>query len=260
MNKIISNPDQIAEWVYQDSFYPNTYRILVADSHAKKDQYRDIVKHLPIPENGQSIDILEPGPSNVPLLKNAIQEIGLPIVQYRLTGLDKFPRMYPAELEMLSGSVTAIPLPNSSVDVVVMSSVLFFVSDQQQAIDECSRVLKPGGQLILSEPDIEQGTILTELVFAYELEAIRTATLTQNSGGLDKLLYCWRIIKTIIPRIPYLIPVIFINKRILAQHKGGAGFTEAHLIKLLTTAHLTVIAKARTYANAYFLLVSQKEA
>ena len=83
MNKISSNADQISEWVYQDSFYPNTYRILVADSRAKKDQYRDIVKHLPIPANGQSIGILEPGPSNVPLLKNAIQDTGLPIIQYR---------------------------------------------------------------------------------------------------------------------------------------------------------------------------------
>ena len=117
--------DQIAEWVYGDSAYPSAYRKLVADSRAKKDQYRRIASHLPIPARGQSFTILEPGPSNVPLLRNAIQEMRMPISRFKLIGLDKFPRMHPEALEMLTASVTDIPLPDGFVDVVVMSSVLF---------------------------------------------------------------------------------------------------------------------------------------
>src|SRR5215207_175811 len=123
-------PDQVAEWLYSDSVYPDNYKVVVAESYAKQEQYAQIVQHISVPKQiAVPFTILEPGPSNVPILKNALQNANFPLKHCRLLGLDPFPRMHPPDLEMLTGSVTSIPLDDNSVDIVVMSSVLYFVTD-----------------------------------------------------------------------------------------------------------------------------------
>lgn len=48
--------------------------------------------------------------------------------------------------------ITTIPVPESSFDVVVCTEVLEHVPEPQRAIREFSRVLKPGGKLLLTAP------------------------------------------------------------------------------------------------------------
>jgi SAM-dependent methyltransferase len=50
------------------------------------------------------------------------------------------------------GSATEIPLPDSSFDTVVCTEVLEHVPDPAKAFSQVYRVLKPGGNLILSTP------------------------------------------------------------------------------------------------------------
>jgi arsenite methyltransferase len=50
------------------------------------------------------------------------------------------------------GAAEALPLPDGSVDAVVVRSVLVFVRDKQEAVREFHRVLRPGGRVSLSEP------------------------------------------------------------------------------------------------------------
>jgi 2-polyprenyl-3-methyl-5-hydroxy-6-metoxy-1,4-benzoquinol methylase len=47
---------------------------------------------------------------------------------------------------------TSIPLPDETFDTVFSSQVLEHVADHGQMLDECNRLLKPGGYLIISAP------------------------------------------------------------------------------------------------------------
>ena len=58
-------------------------------------------------------------------------------------------------LDVRSGSAEQIPLPDSSVDVVVSFETIEHVRDPGRFLDECARVLAPGGRLVISTPDKE---------------------------------------------------------------------------------------------------------
>ena len=59
---------------------------------------------------------------------------------------------YPA-VEVLAANLAALPLPDSSVDVVVNFQVIEHLWDQTQFITECLRVVRPGGLLLMSTPN-----------------------------------------------------------------------------------------------------------
>jgi len=48
--------------------------------------------------------------------------------------------------------ITAIPEPDASFDAILCSEVLEHIPDPPKALDEFSRLLKPGGKLILTAP------------------------------------------------------------------------------------------------------------
>jgi SAM-dependent methyltransferase len=49
---------------------------------------------------------------------------------------------------------TGLPVRSGSVDVVIMSEVIEHLVDTDSAIEEARRVLKPGGSLLLSTPNL----------------------------------------------------------------------------------------------------------
>lgn len=53
------------------------------------------------------------------------------------------------------GSAERIPLPDRSVDMIVSFETIEHVPDPSRFLDECVRVLVPGGGLIISTPDKE---------------------------------------------------------------------------------------------------------
>jgi SAM-dependent methyltransferase len=56
-------------------------------------------------------------------------------------------------IEARVGNAEAIPFPSASVDAVVSFETIEHVPDAARFLDECQRVLRPGGILVLSTPN-----------------------------------------------------------------------------------------------------------
>ena len=52
-----------------------------------------------------------------------------------------------------------LPFPDDYFERVIMVDALHHVCDQQQTADELWRVVKPGGRIIIEEPDINRGLV-----------------------------------------------------------------------------------------------------
>jgi SAM-dependent methyltransferase len=77
--------------------------------------------------------------------------------EWRLTGLDFSPRACElarlrTNVEIVEGSITALPFADASFDAVVSADVICQVEDGAQALREFARVLRPGGVMLLNVP------------------------------------------------------------------------------------------------------------
>jgi 2-polyprenyl-3-methyl-5-hydroxy-6-metoxy-1,4-benzoquinol methylase len=65
-------------------------------------------------------------------------------------------------LAPVRADLTALPLASASVDVAFCMEVLEHVPDDERALREIARVLKPGGRLVVSVPNVEAAKPLVE--------------------------------------------------------------------------------------------------
>ena len=71
-------------------------------------------------------------------------------------------------VEFLKGTIEAIPLPDSAVDVVISNCVINLSSDKDAVLREAFRVLKPGGRFAVSDV-IVRGRVPAEIRRSMEL-------------------------------------------------------------------------------------------
>jgi arsenite methyltransferase len=89
-------------------------------------------------------------------------------------------------VEFLKGTIENIPLPDSTVDVIISNCVINLSGDKDRVMRESFRVLKPGGRLAVSDVVI-RGEVPTEIRRSMELWVGCMAGALQETEYRQKL-------------------------------------------------------------------------
>lgn len=113
----------------------------------------------------------------------------------RLIGVDPSPGMMaeaklPPQVVCRLGRAEEIPVPDASVDFLVMGYALRHISDFSAACTEFRRVLKPGGRLLILEITAPEGRIATALLKAYMRGAVPLLARVVSKSSATPML--WR--------------------------------------------------------------------
>lgn len=109
--------------------------------------YRDLLAHC----SGR--DVLEAG-SGEGYGANMIADVANSVigVDYDTSAVEHVRARYP-RVDMRQGNLAELPIEDESVDVVINFQVIEHLWDQLQFLRECFRVLRPGGELLISTPN-----------------------------------------------------------------------------------------------------------
>ncbi|SRR5713101_2301498 len=104
-------------------------------------------------------------------------------------------------VEFLSGTIEAIPLPDNSVDVIISNCVINLSTDKDAVLREAFRVLKPGGRFAVSDvvvrghvpPDLRRSMELWAGCIAGALEEHEYDAKLRAAGFTEVEVEAWRI-------------------------------------------------------------------
>ncbi|HEY0820686.1 MAG TPA: class I SAM-dependent methyltransferase [Rhizobacter sp.] len=124
----------------------------------------------------------------------------------KLIGVDPSPGMMaqaklPPEVVCKLGRAEEIPVPDASVDFLVMGYALRHISDFSAACTEFRRVLKPGGKLLILEITMPQSRLGTMVLKAYMRGVVPLLARVVSKSATTPMLwrYYWDTIAGCIP-------------------------------------------------------------
>ena len=132
-----------------------------------------------------------------------------------------------ANVEFLKGEIESLPLPDSSVDVIVSNCVLNLSPDKARALGEAYRVLRPGGRFVVADVVVE-GSEEPDTAWRNDLAGWASCT----SGAMTEAAY--------------------------AQRLRGAGFTDVKLERIASWGGDCGCAEASGPALASDLILARK--
>ena len=92
-----------------------------------------------------------------------------------------------ARFEVVRGDLTALPVPDASVDRVMVSEVLEHIPDDVTAMAEIARVLKPGGRVAVTVPRYGPERVCWALSDAYHANEGGHVRIYRGSQLRDRL-------------------------------------------------------------------------
>ena len=105
-------------------------------------------------------------------------------------------------INLHTGSLTSLPFPSNSYERIICSEVIEHMEKDNKAISELSRVLKPGGRLILSVPHDSKFNRKTFKRFGHERSGYTKEMLQTIMKGhnliIEKVFYYERTIGTML--------------------------------------------------------------
>jgi len=124
-------------------------------------------------------------------------------------------------VEFLKGDIEAIPLPENSVDVIISNCVINLAPDKTKVLAEAFRVLKPGGQLAVSDvivrgevpPAIRRDMELWVGCIAGALDEADYARKLRNAGFTAVEMETWRVYDGVGPEADGKFASAFIRAR-----------------------------------------------
>src|SRR6188768_1725737 len=90
-------------------------------------------------------------------------------------------------VEFLRGEIEHIPLPDSSVDVIISNCVINLSADKDRVIAEAFRVLKPGGRFAVSDVVVRGDAVPADVRRSMELWVGCVAGALSHDSYRDKL-------------------------------------------------------------------------
>jgi sarcosine/dimethylglycine N-methyltransferase len=93
------------------------------------------------------------GPSRYFAYRYGADVTGIELTPARVKGAQELTRRVGLQksVRVIEGNVMQVPLPDTSVDVVISQEALLHVPDKERALSEAYRILKPGGQIALTD-------------------------------------------------------------------------------------------------------------
>ncbi|MBC7957021.1 MAG: class I SAM-dependent methyltransferase [Cytophagales bacterium] len=151
----------------------------------------------------------------------------------RLIGVDPSPGMMaqsklPAVVQCRLGRAEELPVPDASVDFLVMGYALRHIADFSLACAEFRRVLKPGGRLLILEITRPRGRVATALLKAYMRGAVPLLARAVSKAPSTPMLwrYYWDTIATCIAPPQVLATLAAAGLHGASQHLEVGIFSE----------------------------------